>query len=435
MARPLLVGETRSPVAHSMVMLSNFLRFRLTDERGRTGRLLDVVVDPAAGDYPPVGQLLIRTRGRKAATLPWEQVKSVDWRRRRVVVHDLEAGRAAPPQALIRTVLAKRDILDALVVDVGRHHTLRANDLWFREEASQMWLTGADASPWAVIRRLGGGLIKFGGGGERRLVDWKDLEFLRGDPHAAREGHDYHRQITRLQPSEIARLLDALPYLHAAELLTLIPDPLAADTLEVMTSERQTQVIQVLDEDQAVQLITLMAPEAAADLLGWLKLDRAERLLLEVPEPQRALIVDLLRYPDDTAGGIMTNQLVCVPASLRVGEARHSLKERIRAPDFAQYLYVVDTEDERHLEGVVSLREFAVADDALLIGALMNPQVTSIDALEPAADAARRVAEQHLAALPVTSHDGRLLGAITVDAAMALIAPASWRDQAPRVFS
>jgi Mg/Co/Ni transporter MgtE len=55
--------------------------------------------------------------------------------------------------------------------------------------------------------------------------------------------------------------------------------------------------------------------------------------------------------------------------------------------------------------------------------------------VEPAAAAARRVAEQHLAALPVVSRDGRLLGAITVDAAMAHIAPAAWRDLAPRVFS
>ena len=416
-----------------MVMLSDFLRFRLSDARGRTGRLLDVTVDLAAGDYPPVGRLLVRGRARQPSTLAWEQVKSVAWRHRRVVVHDLEAGRAAPAAALTRTVLARRDIMDALVVDVGHRQTLRANDLWFREQDGRLWLAGADASPWAVLRRLGRGLL--GRGAERRLVDWKDLEFLRGDPQAARQGQDYHRQITRLQPAEIARLLEALPYLHAAELLTLIPDPIAADTLEAMTSERQVQVIQVLEEDQAVRLLALMAPEAAADLLGALKPKRARQLLLQIPEEQRSLIVDLLRYPDDTAGGIMTNQLVCVPASLRVGEARRDLKQRIGAPDFAHYLYVIDAADTRHLEGVVSLRDFAVADDQQLIGALMNPHVTSIDALAPAAEAARRVAEQHLAALPVTSRDGRLLGAITVDAAMAQLAPAAWRDQAPRIFS
>ncbi len=131
----------------------------------------------------------------------------------------------------------------------------------------------------------------------------------------------------------------------------------------------------------------------------------------------------------------MTNQLVCVPVNMRVGEARQDLKQRIVAPDFAHYLYVIDAERTRHLEGVVSLREFAVADDQQVIGGLMHANVSTVDALESAGEAARQVAEQHLAALPVTSRDGRLLGAITIDAAMAQIAPASWRDQAPRVFS
>jgi magnesium transporter len=357
-------------------------------------------------------------------------VASVDWQRRRIVVADLQTASA---ESLAREVLAGRDIMDALIVDVGRRHTLRANDLWFREQDGELWLAGADASPWAVLRRLGRGV--FGRGAARELVDWKDLEFLRGDPEAAREGQDYHRQITRLQPAEIAHLLDALPYLHAAELLTLIDDAIAADTLEVMSPERQAQVIQVLDEDQAVRLLAAMAPEAAADLLGNLRAERAERLLQQLLPSRRELIVDLLRYPDDTAGGIMTNELVCVLATETVGDARRELKQSISSPDFANYLYVIDSEAERHLEGVVSLRDFAVADDPTLIGSLMHADVTSVEALEPAPRAARQVADLQLAALPVVSRDKRLLGAITIDMALAHIAPASWRDQAPRVFS
>lgn len=303
----------------AMVMLSDFLRFRLTDRltdrQQRRARLWDVAVDLAAGDYPCVARLLIRTgASRQLVTLPWSDVESIDWQRRVVVVgkfDDAEQVQADDEDS--HAVRARRDIMDALIVDVGRRHALRANDLWFREEHGQLWLAGADASPWAVVRRLGHGL--FGRGAARRLVDWKDLEFLRGDPSAARRGRDYHRQIARLQPAEIASLLEALPYLHAAELLTLIDSPIAADTLEQMSPERQTQVIQVLDEDQAVCLLSLMAPDAAADLLGYLAPERATRLLAQVPTLARDLILDLLRFPDDTAGGIMTNQLVLVRAS------------------------------------------------------------------------------------------------------------------------
>ena len=413
-----------------MVMLSEFLRFRLTDGADVAAvRLVDVVVDLAAGDYPPVTMLVLHDK----TTLAWDQVQSIDWRRCRISVKGMSAAQPARPATLARNVLARRDIMDALVVDVGQRHTLRANDLWLREQDGYVWLAGADASPWAVLRRVGRGL--FGRGRAHRLVDWKDLEFLRGDPITARAGHDYHRQITRLQPSEIARLLDALPYLHAAELLTLIPDQIAADTLEDMSLERQAQVIQVLEEDQAVRLVELMAPDLAADLLGVVTEERAQRLLSRMADGPREQLVELLRYPAHTAGGIMTNRLVCVPATLRVGNARRDLKPNIGTPDFAHYLYVVDDPEQRRLQGVISMREFAVADEHALLGDLMNPHVTSVEALEPADEAARRVAEHHLAALPVTSRDGRLLGAITIDAALAHIAPAAWRDQVPRIFS
>src|SRR5262249_45752598 len=154
-----------------------------------------------------VARLVIHYGGpRRLVTVPLSAVESIDWQQRAVFVADLEAAVA---EDLTPVVLAARDIMDALIVDVGRRHTLRANDLWLLEEAGQLWLAGADASPWAVVRRLGRGV--FGRGAARQLVDWKDLEFLRGDPQAARDGRDYHRQIARLQPSEIACLLDALP--------------------------------------------------------------------------------------------------------------------------------------------------------------------------------------------------------------------------------
>jgi len=408
-----------------MVMLSDFFRYTVTS----TAHLQDVVVDLAAGDYPRITTLLLKDD----TALPWERVESVNWRSRRVHVTDLQATVPAPAESLTRAVLAARDILDALIVDVGRRHTLRANDLWLHEEDSQLWLAAADASPWAILRRFGRGLL--GRGAERRLVDWKDVEFLRGDPTAARRGHDYHRRITRLQPAEIAGLLDALPYLHAAELLTLIPDPIAADTLEAMSTQRQAQVIQALDEDEAVRLLELMAPDLAADLLGVLRPERAQAFLTRMSDGPRDLVMELLSYPVDTAGGIMTNQLACLPYAMRVGDARRDLKSSICAPDFTQYLYVVDDLEDRRLKGVVSLRDFAVADDHVRIAELMHPEVVSVDVEERASHAARRVAEQSRAALPVIGRGGRLLGAITVDAALAQIAPRAWRDQAPRIFS
>ena len=418
-----------------MVMFSELRRFRLQDEQRRTAQFRDLAVDLSARDYPPVTRLFFRGRGKQQMELPWEAVTSFDLRGNRIVVKDLTAGRGAPPDALVRSVLLDRDIMDALVLDLANRHAMRANDLWLEYHEDRLWLDAADISPWAVLRRLGRGWL--GRGGDRHLLDWKDVEFLRGDPKAALAGRDYHRRVASLQPSEIARLLDAVPYLHAAELLTLISDEFAADTLEVMKAERQTQVFEELDDDQALRLLALMAPNLAADLLGRLQPERAQQFLEALPMERRALIIDLLRYPEDSAGGIMTNQLVTVCGDLTVGEARLAIRDELRDPDFVYYVYVLDglNSEARRLEGVVTLRDLLVREEHERISDVMQRSVATLEPLMPAIDAARRVADQHLAALPVIGQDRRLLGAVTAETALLTISPPSMSGEEPRVFT
>ena len=73
-------------------MLSEFLRFDLVDGSMRRGRLRDLAVDLAAGDYPPVSRLLVRGAGERQAELPWSAVETIDWHARTIRVADLEAA-------------------------------------------------------------------------------------------------------------------------------------------------------------------------------------------------------------------------------------------------------------------------------------------------------------------------------------------------------
>jgi magnesium transporter len=84
---------------------------------------------------------------------------------------------------------------------------------------------------------------------------------------------------------------------------------------------------------------------------------------------------------------------------------------------------------------VLTLRDLVVADEETQVADLMLPSLLTVDPLESADVAARHVADSHLAALPVVGDHGQLVGAITFDAAMSRLAPPSWRDQAPRLFS
>ena len=413
-------------------MLSELRRFHLVDEQQRWARLLDVAVALLDVDYPPVTQVLFQ-QDAESRSLPWEAIQSLDWQARHLHVTDLEAGQAISPASLQAAILLQRDILDALILDLQHRRVTRANDLWLEEHAQRWQLAAADTSVRALVRRLSRG--RYGRVQHSRLEDWKYIEFLRGDPQAARSGAGYHRRITRLPPGEIAQLTDALPYLHAAELLILLPDPLAADTLEVMTPERQLQVFEELDEEQALRLLALMAPDLAADLIGRLDTPLAQRYLNRLPKPYSERIVSLLRYPEDTVGGIMTNDLVTAPARLTVREARRALQERLQESDFVYFVYIVEDEKTQRLCGVMTLRDLLIADEERCLREIIRPYLVTSHPLEPARTAAYRLIDSGLAALPVIGDDGQLLGAITVDAAVAQVAPASWRTQAPRVFT
>jgi Mg/Co/Ni transporter MgtE len=291
----------------------------------------------------------------------------------------------------------------------------------------------ADVGLWAILGRLG-----FGGQAaqpEPVQHDWKYMEFLRGDPEAVDAGAGYHARVTRLPPGQIAHLAESLPFRHAAELTMLLPDHLAADTLELMSPERQLQVFDELKEPRALRLLALMAPDVAADLLGRLDLDDTRRFLNRLPRDQAEHVLDLLRYPENTVGGLMTNDVVVVPDGLTVGQAREQLRDQLKGPDFVYFIYVVRDLKSRKLLGVFSLRDFIVAADDTPVASIMNPYLLTLSPLDAPHPAAHQLLSSQLAAMPVVGAEGQLLGALTVDAAVQQVAPRNWSTQAPRVFS
>ncbi|HVA25362.1 MAG TPA: CBS domain-containing protein [Chloroflexota bacterium] len=419
-------------MAFSGVLASEVLRCRIGDAHGKQSRLWDLAIDVAAGDYPPVTNILIQS---KVKTVRWLGGADVhwDWKQHRAAGPSLDAAPELGGEEIEQLVLLKRDVLDALVLDIENRQATRANDVWLKEVDGRLVVSAADCTAGGLLRRVLH--LKVGSDPETRFLDWKRVEFLRGDPLAAARGRDYHRRVDSLPPPEIARLADALPYLHAAELLTLISDPPAADALEVMSPERQLQVFEELEEDQGRRILALMAPDAAADLLGRLKPDRAQHHLETLAPDRSARIVDLLRYPEDSVGGLMTNDVVWAAGSLTVAEARIHLRDRLKEPDFVSYIYIVDDDESQRLRGLVTLRDFVIADDSRRMEDIMNRWMVTLDPLEAGSIAARRLVDTHFAALPVVARDGKLLGAVTIDAAVAQVAPAAWRAQAPHVFS
>jgi magnesium transporter len=409
---------------------------------------VDFDLDALDVDYPQVTNLLFKRvqhgrqdlsqseseviKGFSLSALPWAAVEEIDWSRGSIRVRDLDALHTMGEEELAKKVLIVRDILDAYVIDLQNRRLRRANDLVL-DDRQGLRLIAADTGLRAVLRRLSLGFYK--SLRESELLDWKDVEFLRGDPIQVQTGAGYHRRIVRLQPGEIVSLAEGLPYRHAAELVLLLPHQLAADTFELMNSQRQLQVFEELDETYALSILEKMAPDIAADLIGQLVPDQGRHYLARLPKLYSDRIIDLLRYPANSVGGIMTNDMISIPGSLTVAKARERLRTKLQEPDFVYFIYVVDNDQDRHLKGVVTLRSILVAKDDQRLEDIMNPYLEALAPLDSPRQAAYRLIKSQLAALPVVAADNRLLGVVTVDAAVSLVAPESWRAQAPKIFS
>jgi CBS domain-containing protein len=429
------MSSRQIPIAIDMAMLSKLWYFRFLDDGGRRHALADIAVASLESDYPVVTDLLYRNSDGEQMMLPWHAVKGIDWHHAQINVSSFGSAQSVSKESLRKVVLLTRDVIDALVLDLHNRRATRANDLWLEEENGKLLLKAADTSSLAILRRLSRGL--FGSGPSRATYDWKYIEFLRGDPHAVRNGAGYHMRIKRLPPGEIAGLCNSLPYIHAAELLTLLPDEIAADTLTAMVPDRQVQVFGELEDEQALRLLARMRANDAANLLRRLTVDSTKSFLKRLPETRSEKLVDLLRYPEATVGGIMTNDMVTLTLDQTVREALLRLRDHLKQTDFTHFLYVVENgaSTSRLLRGTTTLQELIVADNESRLNEIMNIYVMTLDPLESADAGAYRVVNSHLAAMPVIGHEKQLLGIVTVDAAVMQVAPQSWTVQAPKIFS
>ena len=413
-----------------MVMLTQILRYDISDKAGRSARVADLCIDVLEDDYPTVTHILFDHSG-KLCQEELGNVTEFDWANKRIVMEDLD--HCDQHDVEDKHVLLVRDIMDALVLDLLGRRTTRVCDLRLLEEDGVLRLVGADAGLGAMIRRVTGGRI--GRVAKESIFDWKYVEFLRGDPSAVDNGAGYRLRINRLPAGEIARLADYVPYLHAAELLNLLPDDKAADVLQSMPIERQLQVIDELSEDEAVGLLERMSPDLATDLIGRLQLETMREYLAKLSSDRREKIVQLLRYPENSVGGVMTNDLVVVPADLTTGEAQSRVHEQIKHVEFISLVFVVDSEPDGKLRGVISLRELLAAGPEELIEREMDPYVATLTPFESAGEAAHRIVGGQLEAMPVVGPGGKLIGAMTISSAISLLVPASSGLRGVRVFS
>jgi len=229
---------------------------------------------------------------------------------------------------------------------------------------------------------------------------------------AARQPEGLRALAAELHPADLADLFLQLELPERLTFLLLLDLDRAAQVLEELPDEVRLQLLGRLNDEEASRLLLQMGADEAADVLGELPQDRLRRLLARMGREAEA-VQELLQYPEDTAGGLMTTEYVAVPDHLRAQDALEELRRVGQEVELPYYVYVVDA--ERRLRGVFSLRDLVVAPPDAPVREIMRTDLVTVRPETDREEAARLVEKYDLLALPVCDGQGRMLGIITAD--------------------
>ncbi len=182
-----------------------------------------------------------------------------------------------------------------------------------------------------------------------------------------------------------------------------------------------------MPEREAAGMIAQMDPDDAADIIGALSYDKAEKLLNLMGVKEEKAIRQLLGYPRDTAGGIMTTEFVAMAESATVADARRRIANL--EEDFESVFYVYTLDGEKHLSGVVSMRDLiSNPDDSRLKDIAFSDALITVTPDTDQATVAEEMGKYSLIGIPVVDDDGKLLGIVTVDDALNVMEDEHERD-------
>lgn len=231
-----------------------------------------------------------------------------------------------------------------------------------------------------------------------------------------------------MHPADIAELCDELEPEEAKSIYILLGDEKAADVLVEMDEDTRKEFLEIIpSETIAKKFVDNMDTDDAVDLIRELDEDKQEEILAHIEDIEQAGdIVDLLKYEEGTAGGLMGTEMVIVNENWSMPECLKEMRLQAEEMDEIYYVYVVD--DDERLRGVFPLKRMITSPSVSKVKHVMKKDPISVKVDTPIEEVAQIIEKYDLVSIPVIDSIGRLVGQITVDDVMDEIREQSERD-------
>ena len=232
--------------------------------------------------------------------------------------------------------------------------------------------------------------------------------------------------LLEMHPADVAKMFEDMNKREISLLFRLMPKEQAAETFVELEADNQEALIKAFSDNELKEVLDELYLDDAVDLVEEMPANVVRRILQNTDEVTRKMINQILKYPKDSAGSIMTIEYVNLKENMTVADAFQTIRRTGIDKETIYSCYVTD--QNRYLKGIVSAKGLLLSESDALISEIMNEDVISVLTTDDREEAAQKLQMYDLLAMPVVDHENRLVGIITIDDAIDVIEQEATED-------
>lgn len=314
-------------------------------------------------------------------------------------------------------LLLVENILDKQIVDLNGRKLVRVNDVRLATLPAGTFVIAVDIGIEGLLRRIGISipikriLSRFRMNIPAKFILWDDVQAIDFSNLNIKLSKSYAKLHT-LHPSDLADILEDLGKKSSTSVFSALDEEKAADVLEELETHAQIHIIESLPVHKVADVLEKMPADEVADILDEIPDEKVEMLLKEMDSESSQEVRDLLEYADNTAGSLMTTDVLSFSPDLTVNEVIYEL--RAKKPEQSELYSMFVTENEE-LVGSFTLRDLVVSQPEASVSQIMKSEPVFLYDDQKVDDIAETISKYNLLAVPVVDRNNLLQGMVVVD--------------------
>jgi magnesium transporter len=403
------------PLLEQSFFLSELLGVRITIAGKKVGKLNDIIIKEN-GTLPSVTHFVVGRPFGEMAVVPWEAIDKISTREITLKADSIAPFTGEPEES---AVLLRDYILDKKAVDMDGNEMEVVYDVKLVLRHNKLYVSDVDLSRYGLLRRIGmtglaNYIYKLADNIRDQTISWTYIQPLPEDIGSFRGNLQFKvlkEKLADLHPVDLADILEEMDPDQRVEVLEGLDPEQASDTLEEIDPNIQRDLVETMKVEKVAQLVGRMTTGQAADVLSSLSASEANRILQLIDPQDATKIRSIMDLQEENILDYATQEYISFPPDYTVERAQDEYRTVAKGKDVVMYIYVLD--EQKHLLGVIDLKELLLADDHALLKDIMEDHVHTLDPDSTLKEATEKFNRYEYRAIPISDDDYVMQGVVT----------------------